>query len=137
MATEKKNRILDIFYRAMRGEKIKVMSLASEYGVSEKSISRDIAEIKNFLSEGMDQFAGVELVYDYTDKAYRLEFDHFLLSKELFSVVKMLIGCRGFSKDELLELVEKLRQFTTVEDRMLLNQLIQNELYHYQEVRHD
>lgn len=137
MATEKKNRILDIFYRAIRGEKIRVMSLASEYGVSEKSISRDIAEIKNFLSDGMERFAGAELVYDYTDKAYRLEFDHFLLSKELFSVVKMLIGCRGFSKEELLEIVEKLRYFTTVEDRLLLNQLIQNELYHYQEVKHD
>ena len=36
MATEKKNRILDIFYRAIRGEKIKVVSLAGEYEVSEK-----------------------------------------------------------------------------------------------------
>lgn len=137
MATEKKNRLLDIFYRALRGEKIKVAALAGEYEVSEKSISRDITEIKNFLADSPEQFAGVEFVYDYTEKAYRLEFDHFLLSKELFSVVKMLIGCRGFSKEELLELVEKLRQFTTVDDRLLLNQLIQNELYHYQEVRHD
>lgn len=137
MATEKKTRILDIFYRAMRGEKIKVSALAGEYGVSEKSISRDLAEIKNFLADSPEQFAGMELQYDYGEKAYRLEFDHFLLSKELFSVVKMLIGCRGFSKEELLELVEKLRQFTTEEDRLLLNRLIQNELYHYQEVRHD
>lgn len=137
MATEKKTRILDIFYRAIRGEKIKVAALAGEYEVSEKSISRDISEIKNFLSESPEQFAGVELVYDHAEKAYRLEMDHFLLSKELFSVVKMLIGCRGFSKEELLELVEKLRQFTTMDDRLLLNRLIQNELYHYQEVRHD
>ncbi|MBP3568006.1 MAG: WYL domain-containing protein [Lachnospiraceae bacterium] len=137
MATEKKNRILDIFYRAMRGEKIKVSTLAGEYQVSEKSISRDIAEIKNYLADSLEQFAGVELVYDYADKAYRLEFDQFLLSKELFSVVKILIGCRGFSKEELLELVEKLRQFTTVDERQHLNQMIQNELYHYQEVRHD
>lgn len=137
MATEKKNRLLDIFYRALRGEKIKVATLAGEYEVSEKSISRDITEIKNFLADSPEQFAGVEFAYDYTEKAYRLEFDHFLLSKELFSVVKMLIGCRGFSKEELLELVEKLRQFTTADDRLLLNQLIQNELYHYQEVRHD
>ena len=70
MATEKKNRILDIFYRAIRGEKIRVMSLASEYDVSEKSISRDIAEIKNFLSDGMERFAGAELIYDYTDTCH-------------------------------------------------------------------
>ena len=137
MATEKKNRILDIFYRAMRGEKIKVSALAGEYEVSEKSISRDIAEIKNFLADSPEQFSGVEFLYDYAEKAYKLEMDHFLLSKELFSVVKMLIGCRGYGKEELLELVEKLRQFTTEDDRLQLNQLIQNELYHYQEVRHD
>ena len=137
MAIEKKNRILDIFYRAMRGEKIKVSALAGEYEVSEKSISRDISEIKNFLADSPEQFAGVELVYDYAEKSYKLEMEHFLLSKELFSIVKMLIGCRGYSKEELLELVEKLRQFTTEDDRLLLNQLIQNELYHYQEVRHD
>lgn len=137
MATEKKSRLLDIFYRAIRGEKIKVAALAGEYEVSEKSISRDISEIKLFLSDNPEQFVGVEFVYDYAEKAYRLEFDHFLLSKELFSVVKMLIGCRGYSKEELLEIVDKLRKFTTEEDRLLLNQLIQNELYHYQEVRHD
>lgn len=137
MATEKKNRLLDIFYRAIRGEKIKVSALAGEYEVSEKSISRDIAEIKNFLADSPEQFTGVEFLYDYAERAYRLEGNHFLLNKELFSVVKILIGCRGFSKEELLELVEKLRQFTTEEDRLLLNQLIQKELYHYQEVRHD
>ena len=137
MATDKRNRVLDIFFRAIRGEKIKLASLANEYGVSEKSVSRDIAEIKNFLADSTEQFAGTELVYDYTDKAYRLNYDYFFLSKELFAVVKMLIGCRGFGKDELLELVEKFRRFTTVEERMNLNQLIQNEIYYYQEVRHD
>ena len=137
MATDKRNRVLDIFFRAIRGEKIKLASLASEYGVSEKSVSRDIAEIKNFLADSSEQLSGTELVYDYADKAYRLNYDYLLLSKELFAVVKMLIGCRGFGKDELLELVEKFRRFTTAEERINLNQLIQNEIYYYQEVRHD
>ena len=79
MATEKKNRVLDIFFRAIRGEDIKLASLANEYGVSEKSVSRDISEIKNFLSDSLEQFSGAELVYDYTDRVYRLEFDYFLL----------------------------------------------------------
>ena len=48
---QKKNRVLDIFYRAMKGENISVGKIANEYEVSTKSISRDINEIKNFLSE--------------------------------------------------------------------------------------
>ena len=45
----KKNRMLEIFFRAMKGENISVKKLADEYGVSAKSISRDLGEIKNFL----------------------------------------------------------------------------------------
>ena len=42
----KKSRMLEIFFRAMKGENISVKNLAGEYGVSSKSISRDIGEIK-------------------------------------------------------------------------------------------
>ena len=38
-------RMLEIFFRALRGEKISVKGLSMEYGVSTKSISRDIAKI--------------------------------------------------------------------------------------------
>ena len=41
----KKTRMLEIFYRAMKGENISVKNLADEYGVSAKSISRDLGEI--------------------------------------------------------------------------------------------
>lgn len=37
----KKNRILEIFFRMMKGENISIKGLADEYGVSNKSISRD------------------------------------------------------------------------------------------------
>lgn len=48
---QKKNRVLDIFYRAFKGEELSVSNLASEYEVSTKSITRDINEIKNFLAD--------------------------------------------------------------------------------------
>ena len=50
----KKNRMLEIFFRAMKGENISVKKLADEYGVSVKSISRDLGEIKNFLCENRE-----------------------------------------------------------------------------------
>ena len=38
---------------------------------------------------------------------------------------------------ELLALTEKLKRFTTAEDRPKINELIRRELYHYPEVKHD
>lgn len=60
MSTEKNERCLAIFLRGMRGEKITVTELANEYGVSAKSISRDISEIRCFLAgkPGSDRSRG-------------------------------------------------------------------------------
>lgn len=134
---QKKNRVLDIFFRLVRGEALSVKKIAEEYQVSTKSISRDINEIKDFLSESREVVGNTELNYSFQDKTYTLEFDGFLLSKELMSAIKVLIGSRSFSKMELLEIIAKLKQFTTSNDRKLLEKLISKEMYHYQEVNHD
>lgn len=63
--------------------------------------------------------------------------DEFLSNKELFALVEVMIGARAFSRMELLTMVEKLKRFTTTEDRPKLNELIRKELYHYPEVKHD
>ena len=63
--------------------------------------------------------------------------DEFLSSKELVAILEVLIGTRAFSKIELLTIVDKLKKFTTVEDRKIITELIKKELYHYSEVKHD
>lgn len=60
-----------------------------------------------------------------------------LLSKELIAIIKVLIGCRAFSKEELLTLISKLKAFTSHQDRALLDQIITKEVYHYNEVGRD
>lgn len=132
----KKNRMLEIFFRAMKGENISVKSMADEYGVSCKSISRDLGEIKNFLCENRELTGNTELKYAANSKTYYLEFDNFLLSKELISIIKMMIGCRAFSKMEILEIISKLKNFTSFHDRSMLEKIIMKEMYHYNEVKH-
>ena len=133
----KKVRLLDIFFRAMKGEFISVKSLAVQYGVSTKSISRDINEIKNFLSESRELVGNTELIYSPSNRAYYLEFDNFLLNKELIAIIEIMIGCRAFNKEDTLKLVDKLKNFTTSNDKALLEECIIKELYHYKEVSHD
>lgn len=134
---QKKNRVLDIFYRAMKGESLSVGKIADEYGVSTKSISRDINEIKNFLSDNRDIVGNTELKYSSSAKSYYLEFENFLLSKELQAIMKIMVGCRAFSKMELLELSAKLKSFVSYNDRSILEELLAKEMYHYNEVNHD
>ncbi len=133
----KQYRALEIFFRSLRGEDISVRALAREYGVSTKSVSRTVGELKAFLADHRDLVGNTELLYSHQDKCYRLQMDEFLTNRELFALVEDMIGSRAFSKTELLALTEKLKRMTTVEDRPRLSDLIRKEIYRYPEVKHD
>ena len=137
MDNSMRSRVLEIFFRALRGEDISVKNLANEYEVSSKSITRSINELKSFLADHRDLVGNTELQYSHTDRCYRLYMDEFLTNKELFALVEVMIGARAFSKLELLALIDKLKKFSTPEDRPKMNALIRKELYHYSEVKHD
>lgn len=137
MNNSKQERVLEIFFRCLRGEDVSVQKLADEYGVSTKSITRSISDLKTFLAEHRDLVGNTELQYSYQDKCYHLYMDEFLTNKELFALVEVMIGARAFSRMELLALTDKLKRFTTTKDRNKLNELIRKELYHYSEVKHD
>ena len=137
MESTRQDRVLEIFFRALRGEDITVSALANEYGVSTKSISRNINDLKAFFADHRELVGNTEFEYSYQDKCYRLYMDEFLTNKELFALVEVMIGARAFSKMELLALTDKLKRFTTEEDRPVLNELIRKELYHYPEIKHD
>lgn len=137
MDNTKQGRLLEIFFRSLRGEDLSVKKLAAEYGISTKSVSRDIGDLKAFLADHRELVGNTELEYSSQEKCYRLYMDEFLTNKELFALVEVMIGARAFSKEELLTLTGKLKKFTTTEDRTKLNELIRKELYHYAEVKHD
>ena len=137
MEREKSNRMLEIFFRALRGEKISLKKLAEEYNVSTKSISRDINNIQNFLAEHRELMQNAELTYSHKERAYILNSDEFLKNKELFALVKIILGSRALNKEEILTLITKLKKFTTIQDRKTLENLIRKEIYHYHEVKSD
>lgn len=137
MSGEKQERLLEIFFRGLRGENISVRGLANEYGVSTKSITRNLNDLKNFLAEHRELVGHTELEYSHQDKCYRLYMDEFLTNKELFTLVKVLIGARALSKLELLAIISKLKKLTTPEDRPKMDSLIRKEVYHYSEIHHD
>ncbi len=137
MRSDKRERILEIFFRGLRGEELSVAEMANEYDVSQKSISRDINDIKAFLVNHRELVGNAEFEYLNASRRYRLRIDEFLKSQELFALIEVIIGTRAFPKNELVTMTEKLKRFTTVNDRGKLKKLINNEICQYAEVGHD
>lgn len=134
---QKKYRVLDIYQRLLCGEYVSVQKLAEEYEVSSKSISRDINELKNFLYDSQDRMAGCEILYSYQEKAYYLEMDSFLWSKELLVILKILIASRSLNKEQMNLIIQKLESFMSAKDKALVHELVSKEIYHYMPVGAD
>jgi len=137
MAEVKTDRVLDLFFRAMKGEALSVQELSYEYEVSTRSVSRDITALKLFLAEHADVLGFAELVFNGQDRTYHLEMDDFITNKELMAMVKVLIGSRPFNQKELLTLINKLKAHTSYQDRKKLEELVSKEVYNYPPVNAD
>ncbi len=133
----KTDRVIDLFFRALKGEALSAQRLSEEYNVSTRSITRDINALKNFLADHRDALGNAELVYSGSSHCYTLDMDSLLSNKELLSITKVLIGCRAFSRDELVTIISKLKQHTSASDREILENLVSKEIYHYNEIHYD
>lgn len=133
----KAERVIELFFRAIKGESLSAQKLANEYNVSTRSITRDINNLKNFLAEHQDILGYVSLDYSSSDHCYTLKMDSFLSNKELLAITKVLIGSRAFNNADLLEIIKKLKKNTTYNDRQKLDNLIKKEIYHYSPVGSD
>jgi len=137
LVAERRNRTLEIFFRSIRGEDISPAKLAAQYGVSPKSITRNINEIKAFLADNRELVGYAELEYSTKSRAYKLQHNDFLSNKELFAVTKILIGSRALSKNEATIILDKLKRFVAPEDRKTLEDILRKEEHHYTAVKHD
>ena len=133
----KSERVMELFYRAIKGESLSVKKLSEEYHVSSRSITRDINEIKTFLAEHIDTLGYADLEYSSSTHTYSLKMDMFLSNKELLAITKVLIGSRAFNHADLTEIIKKLKKNTTYIDRNKLESLISKEMFHYKEIGSD
>lgn len=133
----KADRVLKLFFRALKGESLSVKALADETKVSPRSITRDINDLKAFLDDYRGILPNAELKYSSADHCYTLEMDNLFSNRELFALSKILIGSRALNKDELLGIISKLKSHTSCSDKKRLEELIAKEILHYSEVGSD
>lgn len=133
----KNQRILDIYLRLLNCSEVNRKKLATEHQVSERSIHRDISDLRNFLLS-TNNFE--EIIYDSDKNSYFLknEFDQKLSNSEIFAVCKILLDSRAFLKSEMSIIIDKLiKQCVPKNNYIKVSKLIENEKFHYINLRHN
>ena len=130
--------MLDIYTRLVEGEKVTKRNLADEYETSEKTIQRDIDEIRRFLDRKAVKDGVIEeLIYDFNEKKYYIE--NKKISKfsdaELLAICKILLDSRAFKKEKMDDIISRLIDGGLKNNHNdIVKRLIDNEKFHYTEL---
>ncbi len=137
---EKVQRTMSIYTRLMDGEIINKSREAKRYGVNERSIQRDIDDIRNFLDSDSERVGYINsVVYDRFAKGYRLEqiYKLKLKNSEVLALCKILLDSRAFRKEEMTDMLNRLIDCCVPKsNQKAVHDLIKNEVFHYVEPRH-
>ena len=109
--TDKISRVLQLYAKLSDGYILNKTAEAEYYGVDERSIQRDIDDIRNFLDNDSERVGFVNtVVYDRQNKGYRLEtlYSLRLTNSEVLAVCKILLDSRAFTKDEMTGMLDKM-----------------------------
>ncbi|MBE5924103.1 MAG: WYL domain-containing protein [Lachnospiraceae bacterium] len=137
----KNSRTLDMYVRLCDGKIINKTEESERFGVDERSIQRDIDDIRTFLSERATGNSGDvrEVIYDRINKGFKMtgSENSNMTNSEIFAVSKILLESRAFTKKEMNSILSKLVDgCVPLKNMKLVSDLIANEKYHYVELRH-
>lgn len=131
-------RLLSLYEKLNKGESISKTQMANYYNVTEKTIQRDIDELRNYLAETHQYENEVAIKYDKSKNVYTLIKlqREWLTNQELLAICKIILESRAFNKEELTLLVEKLLSQVTPNSREIVERIILNEKHNYIPLQH-
>lgn len=131
----KTNRVLDIYSTLIRGQGIRKSELAHRFSVSEKTIQRDIEDIRSYIYES--EYTRLEVAYDYDTKKYFIKNGNASQRELVLAIAKILLESRAFCKLELKQMIEAITKDLEKEDKKSIEGLIGNELINYVPLEHN
>ena len=131
-------RMLDIFERLNKGERISKRDLTVYYGVGEKTIQRDIEDIRSYLAEKHGYEPDATIKYNRSQNCYYLvRFEReWLSNQEVLAICKILLESRAFAKEEMNRLLTKLLAQATPTQRKVVEGIIKDESVNYVPLQH-
>lgn len=136
----KNSRILDMYVRLCEGKTINKREEAGKFGVDERTVQRDLDDIRAFLSERTQKEADMrKVVYNRAVEGFVMDgMDGSLMSNdEILAVSKILLESRAFTQKEINTILDKLiAGCVPYKNMRLVTKLLSNERYHYVELHH-
>ena len=135
----KNARTLDMYERLREGKSIRKCEEARRFGVDERSIQRDIDDIRAFLDERQMQGDGRQVIYDRAKKGFVMEGQEAstMSNSEILAVAKILLESRAFSGRKMTDVLQKMVDGCVPRQNMkVVSELISNESFHYVELKH-
>ncbi len=131
-------RLLQLYERLSRGEVVCKAELAQKFAVTDKTIQRDIEELRSYLAETRTDEGEASIVYDRTRSGYLLTHaaSEWLTNEDVLAICKILLESRAFCREELDALLKKLLRQTAPQDRAQVRKLILSEQHYYVPLRH-
>lgn len=136
----KNTRTLDMYIRLCEGKIINKAEESRRFSVDERSIQRDIDDIRAFLDERSISSKDTRTIeYDRTKKGFVMmgAEPSMMTNSEILAVSKILLESRAFTKRELSTILDKLVEgCVPLKNMKLVSELIANEKFHYVELNH-
>lgn len=132
-------RLLHIHGMLNKGELVSKTSLANQFNVTEKTIQRDIDDLRTYFADTHVGTSEVSIKYDRVRGGYflvKMERE-WLTNEEVLAVSKILLESRAFCKEELDGLISKLLMQITPNDQRQVEDIIRNEQFYYVPPRHN
>lgn len=132
-------RLLAIYERLNKGELISKTQLSYDFGVTIKTVQRDIDNLRAYLAETHFAEGEVSIKYDKGKNGYYLvRFEReWLTNEEVLALCKILLESRAFNKSELNGLLKKLLAQVVPSDRKIVDEIIRSEKHCYIPPRHN
>ena len=127
----KSARLLEIYTRLEQGRTLKKADLAQEFHVTQRSIQRDVEDLRCFLAE---RHLEREVIYDGKQRGYRMVSGNprGLTNSEILAVCKILLESRSLPARDMGGILDKLIDCAVPqESQKAVRELVANEKLHY------
>lgn len=126
-------RILNIYERLQQGEYLNKSELAADYSVTEKTIQRDINDLRAYLLETHIYDSDMAIKYDKSlNKYYLSKSEQDKLSNyEVLAICKIILESRSMSKEKISEIIQKILNILNTYDRNIINNAILTDIENY------
>ncbi|MDO5516049.1 MAG: WYL domain-containing protein [Clostridium sp.] len=128
-------RILEMYERFNKGEKRNKKFFAEKYNVDEKTIQRDINDLKSYIEK--DENNKRTIIYNRLEKKYEMinRTGFKFADKDIYALSKIILESRAFSKQEMNRVLEILN--CQGDDNQALKKRVSNERFNYVPPRHN